>query len=83
MPRPRYPSDEVDKLLLRFPAGLRPQLERRAKANLRSMNSEIVMILASALGDEGQTATGSSPEKASPAAATDKAACQGGSITHG
>ena len=62
---------------------MRARIAASAKANFRSMNSEVIMILASALGDEGQTATGSSPEKASPAAATDKAACQGGSITHG
>ena len=83
MPRPRYPSDEVDKLLLRFPAGLRPQLERRAKANLRSMNSEVVMILVSALRDEGQPATGDSLQANAPAAGHHDTALQGGPATHG
>jgi len=83
MPRPRYPSDDVDKLMLRFPAGLRPRLEQRAKANLRSMNSEVVMILATALGAESkETTTGVQFGDPSPAAAHE-AARKGDPVTHG
>lgn len=83
MPRPRYPSDDVDKLMLRFPIGMRPQLETRAKANFRSMNSEVISILANALGDEGQPATGESLQATAPAAGPIEPALQGGPEVHG
>ena len=46
------------------------------------MNSEVIMILAIALGDESKPATGRSCQ-ASPAAGPNDTACQGGPITHG
>ena len=82
MSRARYPSDEADKLLLRFPSGMRQRLEGRAKSNFRSMNGEVIAILALALGDESQPATGESLQ-AAPAAGPDSPALQGGSATHG
>lgn len=45
MARPTYPSDNVDKLLLRFPPGMRDRLKAIADANGRSMNAEIIYRL--------------------------------------
>ncbi|HBS7886127.1 TPA: Arc family DNA-binding protein [Klebsiella pneumoniae] len=39
------PVREYDKFMLRFPDGMRDAIAERAKANGRSMNSEIVSIL--------------------------------------
>jgi hypothetical protein len=82
MPRSDYPSDLADKTLLRFPAGMKPILMERAKANVRSLNGEIISILARALGLQGPAAAGPSPEKANPAAASDATALAGGASTH-
>ncbi|MFJ5338374.1 MULTISPECIES: Arc family DNA-binding protein [Pectobacterium] len=49
----KYPSQMQDKFNLRFPDGMRDAIAERAKANGRSMNSEIVQILEDAL-DEGK-----------------------------
>lgn len=45
MARPKYPSDEVDKALVRFPPGLRVRIYDVAKRNNRSMNAEIIARL--------------------------------------
>lgn len=45
--KPQFPSDRADKFMLRFPDGMREQIAEAAKANGRSMNSEIVARLAS------------------------------------
>lgn len=45
----KYPSQMQDKFNLRFPDGMRDAIAERAKANGRSMNSEIVQILQDAL----------------------------------
>lgn len=45
MARPSYPSDDVEKLLLRFPPGMRDRIKVEAKANGRSMNAEVVQRL--------------------------------------
>lgn len=42
MARPKYPSDEVDKTMLRFPPGLMSRIKEAAAANNRSMNAEII-----------------------------------------
>ena len=42
MARPKYPSDEVDKTMLRFPPGLMTRIKEAAAANNRSMNAEII-----------------------------------------
>lgn len=76
------PSRNSEQFQLRMPPGMRNRLAEVARANLRSMNSEIVMILASALGDESKPATGASCQ-ARPVAGPDDTACQGGAITHG
>lgn len=41
----KYPSQMQDKFNLRFPDGMRDAIAERAKANGRSMNSEIISIL--------------------------------------
>lgn len=46
---------DYDKFMLRFPDGMRDAIAERAKANGRSMNSEIVQILQDAL--DGRTST--------------------------
>lgn len=45
MARPSYPSDDVDKLLLRFPPGMRDRIKAAATSNNRSMNAEIISTL--------------------------------------
>jgi plasmid stability protein len=72
----------LDQFVLRLPDGMRSRLAERAKINMRSMNSEAVMILASALSREGQPTTGESLQ-AHPAAADHDTALQGGPVTHG
>lgn len=71
----------ADQFNIRLPDGMRERLSDRAKANLRSMNSEIIMILASALGDEGQPATGESLQANAPAAGHNDTALQGDPAT--
>ena len=44
-PRSDYPSEQADKFLVRFPAGMRARIAEAAKANGRSMNAEIVQRL--------------------------------------
>lgn len=51
MTRPKYPSDMVDKFLLRLPDGLRGRIKELAEANRRSMNSEIIVLLERAVFD--------------------------------
>jgi len=46
MARPSYPSDEIDKLLVRFPQGMRDKIKAAADASGRSMNAEIIHRLA-------------------------------------
>ncbi|MFC6790567.1 Arc family DNA-binding protein [Methylobacterium komagatae] len=69
--------------MLRFPDGMRARLAERAQSNLRSMNSEVVMILAAALSDEGKPATGGSLQANAPAAGPNDTALQGSPATHG
>lgn len=47
----KYPSHEMDRFNVRLPAGMRDDIAKRAEANGRSMNSEIVQILDDALYD--------------------------------
>jgi len=49
MARPSYPSDDVEKLLLRFPQGMRDQIKAAADTNGRSMNAEIITRLQAGL----------------------------------
>lgn len=67
---------------LRIPHQLRDRVAEQAKRNFRTMNSEITVILANALGDEGQPTTGQSCQ-AHPAVGHFDPACQGGTSTHG
>lgn len=43
---------EDDKVIVRLPNGLRPAIKARAALNRRSMNSEIVLLIESALQHE-------------------------------
>lgn len=45
----KFPSQMQDKFNLRFPDGMRDAIADRAKANGRSMNSEIIQIIQEAL----------------------------------
>ncbi|WP_082082942.1 Arc family DNA-binding protein [Enterobacter sichuanensis] len=53
----KFPSQEMDRFNVRLPAGMRDAIAERAKANGRSMNSEIVQILQDALDNEGKGIT--------------------------
>ncbi|ENX5419303.1 Arc family DNA-binding protein [Proteus mirabilis] len=48
----KYPSQTQDKFTVRFPDGMRDEIAKRAEANGRSMNSEIVQILQDALNSD-------------------------------
>ena len=72
----------ADQFNVRMPDGMRERLSERAAGNFRSMNSEIVTILARALSFQSDTATGVQFGDPSPAADHDTAR-QGGAITHG
>lgn len=43
--KPLAPSDLADKFMLRMPDGMRDQIANAAKANKRSMNTEIIARL--------------------------------------
>lgn len=45
----KFPSQTQDKFTVRFPDGMRDAIAKRAEANGRSMNSEIIQILQDAL----------------------------------
>ncbi|WP_208952070.1 Arc family DNA-binding protein [Rahnella sp. ChDrAdgB13] len=45
----KYPSQMQDKFNLRFPDGMREAIAERAKANGRSMNSEIIEMISNSL----------------------------------
>lgn len=47
-----YPSDQLDRFLVRMPDGMRDAVAQRAARNRRSMNSEIVTILERVLREE-------------------------------
>jgi hypothetical protein len=49
MAREKFPSDDAERLMLRFPPGMRERIAEEAKANNRSMNSEIISRLKSSL----------------------------------
>ncbi|EGT4306808.1 Arc family DNA-binding protein [Cronobacter sakazakii] len=45
----KFPSQEMDRFNLRLPEGMRELIAERARRNGRSMNSEILQILVSAI----------------------------------
>lgn len=49
-----FPSDVADKFLLRLPEGMRERLKTAAKANNRTMNSEVVARLDSSFATSGR-----------------------------
>ena len=55
MSRPKYPSDSLSQFMVRLPVGMRVEIANAAKANGRSMNSEIIARL------EGAPATSDAP----------------------
>ncbi|CAH1658027.1 hypothetical protein CHELA1G11_12967 [Hyphomicrobiales bacterium] len=55
MARPKYPSDEVDKTMVRFPPGLMDRIKTAAAENHRSMNAEIIARLESTFYAERNT----------------------------
>lgn len=60
-----YPSQAADKFVVRLPEGMRDRLRRQAKANQRTMNSEVIYHLDRALADEnenGPAATAIAPD---------------------
>jgi hypothetical protein len=46
MSKEPYPSETADRFIVRFPDGMRDRIAESAKANNRSMNSEIVARIA-------------------------------------
>lgn len=61
MARPSYPSDDVDKLLLRFPEGMRDEIKSAAGKSGRSMNGEIIHRLEKSLRAEKDDSPAVSP----------------------
>lgn len=60
------PVKDYDKFVLRLPEGMRDAIAERAKANGRSMNSEIVQILEDALSAGGNWVPGLPEEVLNP-----------------
>ena len=52
-PKPERAPQLADKYVLRMPDGMRDRITELAKANNRSMNAEIVLILQQALDARG------------------------------
>lgn len=55
--KPERLPQSADKYIVRLPDGMREAIAKKAKAGNRSMNAEIVAILAAAITDEGGVAT--------------------------
>lgn len=72
-------SRDGEQVHIRVPHGMRAALAKRAAANGRAMNSEIVQILDGALRSAAAT-TGASLQADTPAVAQNTAALQGGEI---
>ena len=51
MARPKYPSDDVEKTMVRFPPGMMDRLKAAASENHRSMNAEIIARLETSFTD--------------------------------
>lgn len=73
-----------EQYIVRFPDGLRSRIKAAAKANRRSMNSEIILVLeekfpASQPGSGG----GGIAVESSPATKTHAAGCTAGSFING
>lgn len=45
MAKTPYPSEVLDRYIIRFPAGMRERIAESAKRNKRSMNAEILLAL--------------------------------------
>jgi len=58
MSEPKYPSQLAERFQIRMPDGLRDRIAEAAKANSRSMNSEIVARLEDSFGDKTLTLIG-------------------------
>jgi hypothetical protein len=43
--RKLYPSEQQDRLIVRFPDGMRDRIAALAKANGRSMNAEVISMI--------------------------------------
>ncbi len=43
--KPTYPSDAAEKFIVRLPPGMREKIAESAKANGRSMNGEVIVML--------------------------------------
>ena len=71
-------SRTADKYVMRLPDGLRDRIKEIAKANRRSMNAEIVLVLERAFGAE--TAATGEILADSPVAALNTTARQGSDI---
>lgn len=56
-PKPERAPQLADKYVLRMPDGMRDKITELAKANGRSMNAEIVLILQQALDARGARVT--------------------------
>lgn len=48
-----YPSDNLDKFMLRLPKGMREKIKAHAEESGRSMNSEIISRLEASFGRTG------------------------------
>jgi hypothetical protein len=47
--RKLYPSEQQDRLIIRFPDGMRDRIAALAKANGRSMNAEVISMIEASL----------------------------------
>ncbi len=59
MTRQRYPSDNVETVLLRLPNGMRDRLREIARSNRRSVSNQVVVILERTIFNQPETEKGS------------------------
>lgn len=57
MKKTPYPSEAAERFMVRLPDGMRDRIAAEAKANNRSMNSEIVARLEGSFRNEGHVVT--------------------------
>lgn len=53
-----YPSDQAPKFVVRFKEGMRDKIKARARANRRSMNTEILVMLETAMTNKNAPLAG-------------------------
>lgn len=76
--RQSFVSARHEQFIVRLPCGMRERIKTSAAANMRSMNSEIVMALSARFGAAEEATTGDELAGRAPVVAIETAALPGG-----